>query len=322
MLAVGTIRTMSTSQQPLAIDLVDVTKSFQTGTDPVYAVRGVNLQIHPGEIVAFLGPNGAGKTTTLDMVLGLTVPTSGAARVLGLDPRAAIDAGRVSAVLQTGGLLSDITVRESVQMIASTYRDHAGVEEVIERAGLRDLASRRVSKCSGGEQQRLRFALALLPDPDLLILDEPTAGMDVNARHDFWDTMRRDADAGRTVVFATHYLEEADDFADRIVLIASGRIVADGSTDEIRARAGGRTVSATFNETDIALIHQQLTASADVSDVAWRGPRAIIQTSDSDELARKILGPMGGRDLEVVTANLDNAFKALTADVTSEQVSA
>ncbi|MFV0534197.1 MAG: ABC transporter ATP-binding protein [Cumulibacter sp.] len=313
---------MSTSQQPLAIDLVDVTKSFQTGTDPVYAVRGVNLQIHPGEIVAFLGPNGAGKTTTLDMVLGLTVPTSGAARVLGLDPRAAIDAGRVSAVLQTGGLLSDITVRESVQMIASTYRDHAGVEEVIERAGLRDLASRRVSKCSGGEQQRLRFALALLPDPDLLILDEPTAGMDVNARHDFWDTMRRDADAGRTVVFATHYLEEADDFADRIVLIASGRIVADGSTDEIRARAGGRTVSATFNETDIALIHQQLTASADVSDVAWRGPRAIIQTSDSDELARKILGPMGGRDLEVVTANLDNAFKALTADVTSEQVSA
>ncbi|WP_134325074.1 ABC transporter ATP-binding protein [Cumulibacter soli] len=313
---------MTSTQQPLAIDLVDVTKSFQIGTQPVHAVRGVNLQIRPGEIVAFLGPNGAGKTTTLDMVLGLTTPTSGTARVLGLAPRAAIDAGRVSAVLQTGGLLSDITVRESVQMIASTYRDHTGVEQVIQRAGLRDIASRRVSKCSGGEQQRLRFALALLPDPDLLILDEPTAGMDVNARHDFWDTMRQDADAGRTVVFATHYLEEADDFADRIVLIASGRIVADGSTDEIRARAGGRTVSATFNETDIALIHQQLTASADVSDVAWRGPRAIIQTADSDELARKILGPMGGRDLEIVTANLDNAFKALTADVTSEQVSA
>ena len=131
-------------------------------------------------------------------------------------------------------------------MIASTYAVSTPVDEVIDRAGLRALADRRVSKCSGGEQQRLRFALALLPDPRLLVLDEPTAGMDVTARRDFWDTMHADASAGRTVVFATHYLEEADAFADRIVLIAGGRIVADGTTAEIRSRASGRTVSATL----------------------------------------------------------------------------
>ena len=277
--------------------------------------------------MAFLGPNGAGKTTTLDMVLGLTEPSGGEVKVLGLSPRAAIDSGKVSAVLQTGGLLADITVRETVQMIVSTYREHAGVDEVLARAGLTKLAGRRVSKCSGGEQQRLRFALALLPDPDLLVLDEPTAGMDVNARHDFWGTMRQEASAGRTVVFATHYLEEADAFADRIVLIAAGRIIADGTTDQIRAHAGGRTVSATFDDAAVQTVDAHLASRPDVRSVEWRGSRAIVQTSDSDEIALQILGPLRGRDLEIVTANLDNAFKVLTADAeqagrtTGEQVS-
>ena len=172
--------------------------------------------------------------------------SSAAARVTPSSP------AHVSAVLQTGGLLRDLTVRETVRMIASTYAAHAPVDEVIDRAGLTALADRRVSKCSGGEQQRLRFALALLPDPRLLVLDEPTAGMDVTARRDFWDTMHADASAGRTVVFATHYLEEADAFADRIVLVAGGRIVADGTTAEIRSRASGRTVSATLPDHALA----------------------------------------------------------------------
>ena len=153
-------------------------------------------------------------------------------------------AGRISAVLQSGGLLRDLSVRETVQMVASVFEDPRPIDEVLARAGLTQLAARKVAKCSGGEQQRLRFALALLPDPDLLVLDEPTAGMDVGARRDFWDTMHADADAGRTVVFATHYLEEAETFAERIVLMARGRVVADGSTAEIRARASGRTVTA------------------------------------------------------------------------------
>src|SRR5690606_34687861 len=214
------------------------------GGETVRAVDGVDLSIAPGEVVAFLGPNGAGKTTTLDMLLGLATPTSGEVRVFGQPPRQAVAAGRVSAVLQTGGLLRDLTVAETVRMIASTYRHHAPVGEVLERAGLTPLSRRRVAKLSGGEQQRLRFALALLPDPDLVVLDEPTAGMDVSARREFWDTMHADALAGRTVVFATHYLEEAEAFARRTVMIAGGRIVADGPTAEVRARASGRTVSA------------------------------------------------------------------------------
>ena len=133
------------------------------------------------------------------------------------------------------------------------------------RAGIMSLATRKVSKCSGGEQQRLRFALALLPDPDLLVLDEPTAGMDVAARREFWATMQADADAGRTVVFATHYLEEADAFADRIVLMARGHVVADGSTAEIRARASGRTVSADVPEHEADAIVDRLRHRSDVT---------------------------------------------------------
>ena len=182
---------MTTTHSPVAgasgapaVELRSLVKTFPPAagrtTREVRAVDGVDLRIEPGEVVAFLGPNGAGKTTTLDMVLGLTEPTTGTARVFGRRPREAVIAGHVSAVLQTGGLLRDLTVRETVRMIASTYAASTPVDEVIDRAGLRALADRRVSKCSGGEQQRLRFALALLPDPRLLVLDEPTAGMDVD----------------------------------------------------------------------------------------------------------------------------------------------
>ena len=181
---------------------------------PVRAVDGVDLTVPVGEVLALLGPNGAGKTTLLDMALGFSPPSDGTVRVLGSDPVAAVRQGRVGAVLQTGGLLEDLSVRETVAMVAGCHRRHIGVPAALERAGLTGLAGRRVKKCSGGERQRLRFALALLTDPELLILDEPTAGMDVRARHDFWDTMHAEADRGRTIVFATHFLPEAEDFAD------------------------------------------------------------------------------------------------------------
>ena len=298
-----------------AIDIAGLTKTFQSRDgEVVHAVRGLDLRIRAGEVVALLGPNGAGKTTTLDIVLGLTRPTGGSARVYGAEPREAVVAGRVSAVLQSGGLLRDLTVRETVELVGSLYQAVRPVEEVLELAGLTDLGGRMVAKCSGGEQQRLRFALALLPDPDLLVLDEPTAGMDVKARRAFWATMHADADAGRTVVFATHYLEEADAFADRIVLMVQGRVVADGSTAEIRGRAIGRTVSATLPADDRDAALARLRARSDVAEVEEHSDRVRVRSTDSDAVAAALLTELGGSELEITTGSLENAFLAITGD--------
>ncbi|MDO5091952.1 MAG: ABC transporter ATP-binding protein [Propionibacteriaceae bacterium] len=212
-----------------AIECQQLRKTFRTGGATVEAVAGLDFAIAVGEVVAFLGPNGAGKTTTLDMVLGLTEPTTGDVTVFGHKPRQAIRRGDVGAVLQTGGLLRDLTVLETVTAVVALQGARANVESVMVASDLTRLRGRKVSRCSGGEQQRLKFALALLTDPGLLILDEPTAGLDVAARRDFWDTMHQQAEGGRTIVFATHYLEEAQRFAQRIVLIVRGRIIADSS---------------------------------------------------------------------------------------------
>src|SRR3954454_17678992 len=225
-----------------AVQISGVTKDF----GDVHAVRGMDLNLEQGEIVAFLGPNGAGKTTTIDKVRGLSRPTTGSVEVLGLQPRQAISLGLVSAVRQTGGLLKALSVRETVAYTASLFADTAPVEEVLRTAGIEGIADRKVAKCSGGEQQRLRFAMALLPDPPLLLLDERTTGMDVEGRRAFWSAIRSDAEKGRTVLFATHYLEEADQYADRIVLISHGLIVADGTGSQVKALAAGRTVRATI----------------------------------------------------------------------------
>ena len=309
----------ATSVPTEGIRLEAVTKSFRSGSETVRAVAGIDLSIAPGQVVAILGPNGAGKTTALDMILGLTDPSTGRITSFGAAPRRAVHEGRVSAVLQTGGLLRDLTARETVRMIASTFRRHEPVEDVLQRAGLADKANRRVSKLSGGEQQRLRFALALLPDPDLLILDEPTAGMDVGARREFWRTMHEDATNGRTVLFATHYLEEADNFADRIVLMADGLVVADGTTEEIRARASGRTVSADVRRGDVDAVAERLRGLEGTSSVTVSGDRVTAIGEDSDALARELLVELGGSNLEVTTASLDAAFMAITGDATTTE---
>lgn len=294
-----------------AIEIEGLHKTFsRPGSEPVHAVAGIDLRVDAGEVVAVLGPNGAGKTTLLDMVLGLTEPNQGAVQIFGLMPRRAVAAGRISAVLQTGGLLRDLSVRETVRMIGSTFDRPAPVEDVIARAGLTALADRRVSKCSGGEQQRLRFALALLPDPDLLVLDEPTAGMDVTARREFWAAMHAEAAEGRTVLFATHYLTEADDFADRIVVLAGGRVIADGSTDEIRQNAADRTVTARLDHVDGAI--DRLRAVDGVVDVLEEDGRVTVRATDSDAVARLLLTELDARDLRVTDAALEEAFVALT----------
>jgi len=289
-----------------AVSLRGVTKAF----GDVQAVRGVDLTIQPGEVVAFLGPNGAGKTTTIDMILGLSRPTSGEAAVLGLQPRDAIARGLVSAVMQTGGLLKDLTVRETVEYTASLFADTRGVDEVIADAGITAIADRKVAKCSGGEQQRLRFAMALLSDPALLLLDEPTTGMDVEGRRAFWSSIRADAGKGRTVLFATHYLEEADQYADRIVLISHGRIVADGSGAEIKALTTGRTVRATLPEPDT----DALARLAGVDSVEVRGETVLLHTKDSDTAARYLLTETAAHDIEITAKGIEEAFLSLTGD--------
>ena len=303
-------RGMAGTGQPPAIALRGVRKNFGS----VQAVRGIDLDILSGEIVAFLGPNGAGKTSTIDITLGLSQPSAGSVAVYGMHPRQAISRGLVSAVMQTGGLLKDLTVAETVEYTASLFTDTRPVAEVLQRAGITSIADRLVGKCSGGEQQRLRFAMALLPDPELLILDEPTTGMDVEGRRSFWSAIRQDANRGRTVLFATHYLEEADAYADRIILLRHGRVVADGTSSEVKAMAAGRTVRATLASPDQAA----LLAVPGADSVEVRGETVLVHASDSDAVARYLLTQTQARDLEITTRALEDAFLALTSDDAEE----
>ncbi|MFJ6651798.1 ABC transporter ATP-binding protein [Microbacterium sp. NPDC091313] len=298
------------NRTPAAVAARGLVKSF----GKVRAVAGVDLQIAPGEIVAFLGPNGAGKTTTIDMLLGLAAPDGGSVSVFGRSPRTAIAEGFVSAVLQSGGLLKDLTVRDTVRLTASLFAVSRPVDEVLERAGIRDIGDRLVGACSGGQQQRLRFAMALLPDPGLLVLDEPTTGMDVEGRRAFWSAIRADARRGRTVLFATHYLDEADEYADRVVLMTRGRIVADGTTAEIKNLVSGRIVRATLPDADPVA----LAALPDVDDVEIAGDRVSLHTRDSDAVARHLLTVTSAHDVEITAQSLENVFLALTGDTATE----
>ncbi|PWU58710.1 ABC transporter ATP-binding protein [Micromonospora globispora] len=298
-----------------AVELAGLTKTF----GPVTAVDGLSLRIAPGEVVAFLGPNGAGKTTTVDMLLGLARPDAGTVRIFGGTPADAVRHGLVAAVMQTGGLLKDLTVAETVRMTAHFHARTRPVAEVLARAGIADIADRPVGRCSGGQQQRLRFALALLSDPDLMVLDEPTTGMDVEGRRDFWQAIRADARAGRTILFATHYLDEADAYADRIVLVRQGRVVADGTTAEIKNLAAGRVVRATLPGADQAA----LAALPGVRAVEVRGDGVLVRTDDSDAVARHLLTSTAARDVEITSRNLEDAFLALTTDsLTAETIGA
>lgn len=277
---------------------------------PTVAVDGVDLVVAPGEVVALLGPNGAGKSTTIDMMLGLAVPASGSARLFGLEPGEAIARGHVGAMLQLGDLLPDATVRELVSLVASLHRHPLPVQEALERAGIPELAKRKAEKLSGGQMQRVRFAMAVVADPDLLVLDEPTAGMDVSSRVAFWKAMRAQADTGRTVLFATHYLEEADEQADRIIMIKSGRIVADGSTTQIKSIVTERVIRATLPGSD----RVALAALPGVDAASVHGNSIELACTDADAALRALLAAHeDARDIEVTGAGLTDAFLALTA---------
>jgi ABC-2 type transport system ATP-binding protein len=286
-----------------------LTKSFKSPQGPVHAVRGIDISISVGETVALLGPNGAGKSTTIDTMLGLLKPDGGTVEVLGMSPDRATAAGAVGAMLQVGGVISDLSVRELLQMVASLYPHPLGVDEVVELTRIQDLVGRKTTKLSGGQTQRLRFAVGLISNPELLVLDEPTVAMDVEARRQFWTTMREFAGRGKTVVFATHYLEEADAYADRIILMSRGTIVADGPSTEIKATVGMRTIRATLPHPEVAA----LAALPGVTSVETRGDGVVLGCADSDAALRALLPAYpNARDIEVRGAALEDAFVQLT----------
>jgi len=276
----------------------------------VRAVQEVDLSIGLGETVALLGPNGAGKSTTLDMMLGLARPDTGTVSLFGQPPDAAVQAGRVGGMLQTGSLVQYLNVRELLTMVASLYPRPLPVDEALRITGTADIAARRTTKLSGGQTQRVRFALALVGNPDLLVLDEPTASLDVESRHDFWTVIRGVAQSGKTVVFATHYLEEADAYADRIVVMAQGRVVADGPSTEIKAMAGERTIQATLPGVELPA----LAAIPGVISAQRRGEGVVLTCGDSDAALRDLLARYPAtRNIEVHSAGLEEAFLELTA---------
>ena len=293
------------------IELRALAKTFRTPTGPVEAVRGVDIAVAAGETVALLGPNGAGKSTTIDLLLGLQRPDGGTVTVFGRSPEAAVDHGRIGVMLQAGGLLRELSVRELVTMMRALHPRPLPVEETLALARLEAIADHRTEKLSGGQQQRVRFALALVGDPDLLVLDEPTVGLDVEARQAFWATVRDLAQRGKTVLFATHYLEEADSFADRVVLMAHGRVVADGPPTEIKAIVGSRTIRATLPAAPL----EQLETLPGVTAAERRGDAVVLACSDSDRAIRALLlAQPQARDIEITGAGLEQAFLQLTGE--------
>jgi ABC-2 type transport system ATP-binding protein len=248
------------------------------------------------------------------MVLGLTKPDSGSVSLFGKSSSAAVSAGLVGGMLQTATLVDYLSVREFLTMVASLYPRPLNVDDVLRMSGAAEFANRRTNKLSGGQSQRVRFGMALIANTDLLVLDEPTAAIDVEGRREFWAAMREVTAEGKTVIFATHYLEEADAFADRIVLIARGKVVADGPTTEIKARVSGRTIRATLPRVDVA----QLRELPGVTLADRHGEAVTLSCSDSDEALRALLGRFPeARDIEVRGAGIEEAFLALTADENS-----
>ena len=275
------------------------------------AVDGLSLELRSGETVALLGPNGAGKSTSLDMLLALRKPTSGKIRMFGSDPYHAIKSGNVGAMLQSGGLMPEVTVRELVTLVAGLHPRPVPVATTLRRAGIEDVAGQRVDRLSGGQTQRVRFALAIAGESDLIVLDEPTTAMDVETRQRFWAQMKEEVAEGKTLLFATHYLEEADQAADRILVINRGRLLADGTPAEIKSRAGAKQLSFRLGSVPEAF----LLGLPGLVSLDMHGEVVHIQSSDSDKTLYAVLDA-GYRpaDIEVSGLGLEQAFLAITAE--------
>ena len=289
-----------------AVAFEAVTRNYKE----VAALDALSFRIERGSTVALLGPNGAGKTTAAELLLGLQAPDSGAVRVYGDTPAKAVGSGRVGAMLQDANLPEGVTASELIELIRGLYDEPLSLRDALQLANLEDVAGRKVERLSGGQKQRVRLALALAGDPEMLVLDEPTATLDVAARRAFWKRVQSSVAGGRTVFFATHRLEEADEIADHILVLARGRLVASGTPDEIRAAAAGRT-EVSFVAPGVPLeIIERLSG---VELVVVRGGRISVESSDPDATVRAVLKRLPQAEgLQISRAGMENAFLSLT----------
>ncbi|QWT17325.1 ABC transporter ATP-binding protein [Collinsella sp. zg1085] len=281
------------------------------------AVDKISITVGVGEIVAILGKNGAGKTTFIDLALGLSEANSGKVELFGMTPRAAITRSLVGTVQQSGALMRDETVESLLKLIAATYNKPLPLDELISLCNLAHLRRKRIHKLSGGEQQRVRLALALLPDPQLLFLDEPTAGMDVNARRSFWELMHSQARQGKTIIFATHYLAEAHEFAQKIAIINEGKLVSFDTTAHIEQLSHHMRLSIDYSNSSLSAHEltarlQELPNSSGWS-VSAKDGKLFINGEKLDEAARFLLAQDGLGQLTLQPATLDDIFTMLTA---------
>jgi ABC-2 type transport system ATP-binding protein len=294
-----------TAEQPAAV-LNQVSKNYGT----VQALKNFSLEVRAGELTSVLGPNGAGKTTAIKLLLGLARPTSGRVSVFGRDPTILATHLRIGAMLQVGRVPESLRVREHIDLFSSYYPQPLPITQTLAIAGIENLRDRKFGDLSGGQKQRVLFALAICGNPDLLFLDEPTVGLDVEARHLLWEEIRGLLTLGKTVVLTTHYLEEADALAHRVVVINKGQVIAEGTPAEIKARTGGKKIRC-LTRLSAAFV-RALPGVVDVQDD--RGAM-VIHTSRPENVLRELFG----RDLEisgieVAGAGLEDAFLALTQE--------
>lgn len=288
-----------------AIEVTGVTKRYKR----TVALDGVTLVVPRGQLVALLGPNGAGKSTLVSLLLGLRRPDEGRVSVLGGPPSEAAAAGRLGAMLQSGALKDLATVERLVGLFAQLYPSPLPVAEALDRAGIGELRGSRADRLSGGQAQRVRFALAIVGNPELVFLDEPTAAMDVAARHAFWETIREWAASGRTVVFASHHLEEVEAVADRVVVLSRGRLVADGDPRSLRHASRSTTVRFELDRPRKRVLERL----ASVDAAAIEGTRVVLRSSDGDATVAAIYrAGLVPRSLAVEHGRLSEIFLELT----------
>ena len=311
------MRQPNSSRVPAA-RLASVSKSYGRGRNAVLALDDIDLELEQGKVTSILGPNGAGKTTAVKLMLGLLRPNNGRVELFGQPATQAAVRVRTGAMMQISSLPDTLRVEELVRLFRSYYPQPMELERVLEVAGLNDCRNKLYGHLSGGQKQRVVFALSVCGNPDLLFLDEPTVGLDVETRRAFWSQIRRFIELGKTIVLTTHYLEEADALSDRIVVLQNGRICADGSPATIKASTPTRRISCVTR-----LRPEEVLAHPQVHDARLHRARLEIAASDGEEVVRHLLDlDPTLRDLEVIGAGIDEAFLHLTATTPAESTAA